>query len=243
MYQFCKVIAAGILIAAAISNNYAVEEHTDYRGVSSDTVTAAKDIENINPGNDGAEQTNLESEISGLVNNDQAADELIKTVYKKDELKPFIRLGDAMKEQPPECVRKSNDMLYLIYKYEGDNYLFLMYNSEDKNAFPVSSWYLGKKMYCEDFENLAERKASFKEIQEFDPYGDYTSYYASVTTKLYSLHHTVDGYLIRLEYSHELGAPLVVDKITKLSGQDNPIYYNLLEVDRELVNKASETVG
>lgn len=233
---FCKTIVVGVLIAVTMSK-FAVEGYTSYQELCATNIAESKKTQNISIDNSERKQMNLKPEILSLVNNDQSAKELIKTTYKKDELKTFISLNSALQEQPPECVRVSNDILYFIYKCEEENYLFLMYNFEDENSFPISFWYLDEKIYCKDFENLADRKASFKEVQELDPHGDYRSYYVSSKTTLYSLHHTVDGYLIRLEYSCGIGEPLAINKIAKFSGEDNPIFYNLLAIDKELINE------
>ncbi len=233
MNGFCKIVAAVVLIAASMPE-YAIEDSANYQELSSEAVV---DAQNISVDNSGIEQMDLKQEILNLADNDRSADELITTVYKKEELKTFIRLDSALQEQPPECVRVTNDKLYFVYKCEGDNYLFLMYNFEDENSFPISSWYLGEKFYCKDFEALAEKKASLNEVQEFDPYGNYISYYASLNTQLYTLHQTVDGYLIRLEYSDETGEPLAVNKITKFNGENNTLYYNLLPIDKELISR------
>lgn len=235
MYSFFKIIVPGVLIAVTISI-YTGEEYLDCPDSFSEITVETINTQNTIISDSEVESLGLKNEVLNLVNNYQSADELITTIYKKDELKTFISLKDILQKQPPECVRLSNNNLYFVYKYEGNNYLFLMYDNDDENLFPVSSWYVGKKTYCKDFENLAEKKASFNEVREFDPDGDYTSYYVSLATPLYTMHQTVDGYLIRLDYSCGIGEPLIIDKITKFSDEDNPIFYNLLSIDKELIS-------
>lgn len=235
--KICRKIIAAILLAAAISGCAAQNVAERHEAVA--------ETENVSIDNDEAKRELLE-----LADNETPADELITTVYEKDELKTFISLADAFLEQTPECVRTSGDMIYFVYKYGTNDYLFLMYNVGDKNQtpvsewysdkkmynseegkelFPVSAWYLGKRSHCEDFENLAGKNASINEVMEFDPNGDYRGIYASSDIQPFSLHHTVDGYEIILEYS---GGE--VSKIVKWSGEDNTLFYNLLPIDKEL---------
>ena len=226
-------IAMGLLVALTMSGC----TPEDYANISKAPSTIIAEEENTQNGGVDIEVKTIVSkeEVIKLVNNEKPADELIKTIYAEAELKTFIKLSSILQERPPECARYSNDKLYLIYRYDENNYLFLMYNSIDEDSFPVSSWYLGKEMYSKDFESLADKGAPLNEVQEFDPHGDYTRLYASSATSLYTFHHTIDGYLIRLDYTSDVGKPLAISKITKFDGEDNPIYYNLLSIDKELI--------
>jgi len=185
---------------------------------------------------EGVEQILLPVDvIMRLANTNKNADELIQKIYSESAIKRY-RLSQIMQEMPPECVRQLNEGVYFIYKFEHENYLFVFYNSLEDNNYP-SIWYLGKKLYLEDFEKLADKKASLETVQSFDQYGDYTSLYLGSAMSLYTFHHTVDGYLVRLDYISEIGKRAEICKITKLSNEDNPIYYNLLPIDKKLINR------
>jgi len=176
--------------------------------------------------------------ILRLANADKDADELIQNIYPEPERGIMqYRLSQVMEYMPPECVRLVNKGVYFIYKFDHGNYLFVFYKSLEVDNFP-SIWYLGKKLYLEDFEKLADEKASLENVQSFDQYGDYTSLYTGIVwPSLFTFHHTVDGYLIRLDYISEIGKNDEICKITKLSNEDNPIYYNLLSIDKELIKR------
>jgi hypothetical protein len=190
-------------------------------------------------GQDKGEQILLPTDaILRLANSDKNADELIQNIYPEPEggIIMQYRLSQVMEKMPPECVRVLNNGVYFIYKFEHENYLFVFYKSLEVDNFP-SIWYLGKKLYLEDFEKLADEKASFEDVKLFDQYGNYTSFFMSIFTTFFSFHHTVDGYLIRLDYTFEIGKRAEICKITKLSNEDNLIYYNLLPIDKELLKR------
>lgn len=173
--------------------------------------------------------------ILRLANADRDTDELIQNIYPESAIMQY-KLSQIMGKMPPERVRLLNKGVYFIYKFERENYLFVFYKSLEVDSFTLT-WYLGKKLYLEDFEKLADDKASLETVQSFDQHGDYTSLYLGNAMSLYTFHHTVDGYLIRLDYISEIGKHVEICKITKLSNEDNPIYYNLLPIDKELINR------
>jgi hypothetical protein len=172
-------------------------------------------------------------EILKLVNNKKSADDLINTVHTGEELKQKYKLSRILQEMPPECIRYSNDKIYLIYKYDEGNYAFVLYNSLDEDSFPLAIWYLGKRLYLDGFIKLFEDKATLYAVQQFDPDGNYDSLYMGRTTSIHSYHHTVDGYMIRLDYYFEGSREIC--KITEYYGENNILYYNLLPIDRELI--------
>lgn len=226
----------GLLIAMTIYG-CTPKEYSYFPELSSTIVSEMNNAQNAAIDNSEVKNMYLKEEILKLVNNDNPADELIKTIYSEAELKPIFSLSRILKERPPECVRYSNEKPYLIYKYDTNKYLFILYNSIEEDSFPISPWYIDKSIQCKDFEDLAYKAASLTEVQGFDPHGSYTSLYSSSETSLYTFHYTIDGYLIRFDYISEIGKPVVISKITKFSGEDNPIYHNLLPIDKELVSK------
>ncbi|MCL1873469.1 MAG: hypothetical protein FWF85_05055 [Clostridiales bacterium] len=180
----------------------------------------------------GVENTISKEEILELVNNEKPANELIKTIYPREEIRIY-KLSQVLQVRPPECVRYSNCYIYLIYKYDEDNYAFFLYDPVKENSFPLASWFLGKRLYLDDFEKLHKEKATLFEVQQFDPDGNYTSLYAGSTTSFHTYHLTVDGYLIRLDYNSE--GLREICQITITGGENNKLYYNLLPIDRELL--------
>jgi len=177
--------------------------------------------------------------IMRLANADKDASELIQNIYPEPERGIIMqyKLSQVMEKMPPECVRLSNKGVYFIYKFKHENYLFVFYKSLEVDNFPLI-WYLGKKLYLEDFEKLSDEKASLEYVQSFDQYGDYTSFYMGIVFPTsFSFHYTVDGYLVRLDYISEIGKRAEICKITMLSNEDNPLYYNLLPIDKKLINR------
>ena len=155
MYVFYRAIEVAMVLLIVIAMfGCKPEEHADFNEQPSTIIIEDDEVKTMSP----------KEEILKIVNNDKPADELIKTVYAENEIKYFIKLSRVLQERHPECVRYSNDKVYLIYKYEEDNYLFLMYNSIEEDSYPLSWWYFGEKLYLEDFEKLYEEKASIGEI-------------------------------------------------------------------------------
>ena len=182
----------------------------------------------------------FKSELLKLVDNETPADELITKIYLEDELDPFFSLSELLQERPPECVRYVNDVLYIIYKYEGGSYLVL-YPPSLEVEYIFRGWYVGKKTYLKDFEDLTSQEAFLVAVQEFDVYGDYIGFKLSSETIPESWHYTVDGYLICLTYQYEVGKPIIISGITVYGEDDEPPLHRsvpyMLPMDRELLTK------
>jgi len=224
MYSFNKTVKINIILLMTIFiQPILTEEAMNYPLINTDG---------------GGEKKMLPIDaILRLANADKDADELIQNIYPESANILQYKLSQVMEKMAPECVRLLNKGVYFIYKFEHENYLFVFYKSIEIDSFPLY-WYLGKKLYLEDFEKLADKKASLEDVQSFDQYGDYTSFSMGVVLPtFFSFHHTVDGYLIRLDYISETGKPTEICKITKLSNENNPIYYNLLPIDKKLINR------
>lgn len=181
----------------------------------------------------------MKEKILSMVNNQEDADKLIKTTYPGDVLhKLTVDITELFAETPPECIRlsPSGDNVYFVYKSDDGHYAFWMYSLKEDAGKVMQKWYCGKLIYSEDFDKMKEKRAIIKDVQKFDPYGSYTVLYSGVAKSLYSIHYTVDGYRIKLDYGKTNGKGDII-KITKFSGKDNPLYYNLLPIDKALLIK------
>lgn len=174
------------------------------------------------------------------IDNKTVADTLIKTTYSEEKLRTMPNsLAEIIEEMPPECIRQAEneDIIYFVYKSESGTYAFWMYSMKSTTNTVLCKWYLGKPVFLKDFEEMANRNANLSEVMDYDPYGSYISFEMSSVDTPYSYHYTVDGYMIRIDYTVEIGTPLNIATITKYSGDDNPMYYNLLTIDKTLINK------
>lgn len=175
-------------------------------------------------------------EVYNLVNNNGAADSLIKTLYTDGELKSicgYMRLQN----NKAECIRKNKDYIYTINKSKEGYYLFNMYNFDENEDWEIDRWYCKKKFTLKNFTNLVKKETSFEDVEKFDAYGEYTGLYVSNTEYPFSIHHTIDGYKVIVYYYPDKENKLAVGEIQILAGEDNPIYYNMLDIDKELLKK------
>ena len=171
-----------------------------------------------------------------LANNEDMADSLIKTTYPEEILQNLnSSLSEQIEDMPPECIRisENKEAVYFIYKSDTGRYAFWMYFLNMNTGKVTIEWYSGKSIHLENFEKMKENNATFEDVKEYDPYGSYISLYMGSSTSLYTYHYTVDGYMLRLDYSADTDT---ISKITKYSGEDNPLYDNLLPMDRVLLN-------
>ncbi len=181
------------------------------------------------------------SRILKYANNDTPADELITKISTGNGIKYITTLRkfstDILSKRPCECVRYSeetNGRVYFIYKCGENDYEFILYNSIEADAYPWV-WVVGKRLYLKDFENLLKKNATIDEVMEFDKNGNYTSLSAGTATSTYTYHFTVEGDMIRLDYDEGR-----VNRLTVFSGEENPIYHNLLPVDKELIKRLTQ---
>jgi hypothetical protein len=225
-------VILSVLLTVALSGCY----HERPNNVA----TANVELKEIQDSIDDYEMNSvINEEILILANNEKSADELIKTVYTEDELiNRYGRLSRLLQERPPECMRYSNGKIYLIYKYEDNNYLFALYDYDlnNENPYLVAVWYLGKRLYLDDFEELYKKNAMLSEVEQVDPHWDALIRSDSSSTSINSFHFTVDGYFICLEYEREyLDDNSFTMKISKMTKSNNTFYDNFLPIDRALI--------
>lgn len=88
----------------------------------------------------------------------------------------------------------------------------------------------------EEFKENIKKGTSLENVQEFDPYAEYDGLYASCCNPS-SIHHTLDGYEIYIEYVATDNNTAIVDNIEEVSGEDNPIYFYMFDIDKKLISK------
>lgn len=211
-----KFIGIAIIVVAVCINYAPVDEKTGY----------SEEIKFME----------YKEKIYNLVNNNSAADSLIKTLYTDEELKSIC---GSMRNQNnnSECIRQNKEYIYTINKSIDGYYLFNIYNFDENKDVEIDRWYCKKKFALKDFTNHVKKGTSFKDVEKFDLYGDYIGLYVSNTDYPYSMHHTIDGYKVIVYYYPDKENKLAVGEIQILAGEDNPIYYNMLDIDKELLKK------
>ena len=245
MYIFSKIVEliVGVILAATISGCTSNQTIPDVGNELPNIVVAESEMP-IQDNNESGMNSEVKEQILKLVNNKESADILIKTTYSEEMLYNLKdNINELMLETPPECVRLSEkqDAVYFVYKSDTGHYMFLLYSFAEDTGRVTRGCYYGKPILLADFERMKNEDATLEDVQEFDPYGGYGSLYMGSTTSLYTYHDTIDGYMIRIDY----GSPFdsgeeysdTISKITKYSGEDNPVYYNMLPIDRELLRK------
>lgn len=170
--------------------------------------------------------------IYRLVNNKDIADSLIKTLYTDEELR-FICGGMRLQNNSSECIRQNKEYIYTINKSKDGYYLFNMYNFDENEDWEIDRWYCKRKFTLEEFINHIKEGTSFEDVKKFDPYFEDggTSGIACF------IHHTIDGYKIIVYYYPDKKGELLVENIQILGEKDNPIYYNMLDIDKKLLEK------
>ena len=172
--------------------------------------------------------------VLNRVNNNEIADKLITTTYPEDVLNKLDTRIDYIEDiTPPECVRIVNDYLYIIFKSDTGHYLFLFYDFSNNNTYPLDRWYCNN-ITLKDLEKIAQEYANISEVMKMDPFCCNLSSASSMVSAC-TLHHTIDGYMVRIEYICEIGKPMVINKITTFDGEQNPLFYYLLPIDKELI--------
>ncbi len=92
------------------------------------------------------------------------------------------------------------------------------------------------KVYVKDFDGIEKKETTIGDIRDIDEYGNYITQMSSRYP--FSIHFTVDGYKIVIDYTNKEGTDeliWVVDKIRKYKGGRNSIYSNLLPIDKALL--------
>ncbi len=155
-----------------------------------------------------------------------------------------------MENAPPECVRYNNGIYYFIYKIEDGYFLQVPNYGSIWDKWTQNKWTFIEKVYICDFDEIKRNETTMNDIQVIDEYATYVV--ASGSRQPSSIHFTADGYKIVIKYiKKEIGEEitmnlggqefatyetvLVVDSIKKYKGRKNPIYFNLLPIDKALL--------
>ena len=169
-------------------------------------------------------------------NTTESIDTLITKTIKQDELNTNINF--LAKSNLIECIRINKHNFYVILKTTDNVYMVLLYDIS-KPKFPKDKWILGN-ISSTSFKEISIGKPTLKEVMKLDPNGNYNSVlYASSLPSL-SIHHTIDGYFITIEYSFSR-SEILVKSIEILPPDRNIIYMALTENDRrDLTQKANK---
>lgn len=163
--------------------------------------------------------------LKSQVDNTTPAYEKITQTYEYSSL--LAGSNYLMENIEPECVRYNNGIFYFIYKTE-NGYFF----KPPHYGTIWNEWRFIDKVYIDDFVGIKKGKTTMEEIRAIDEYANYVTEMSSRPP--FSIHFTVDGYKIVIYYTKKDGT-WIVDKIRKYKGRKNPIYYNLLPIDKELL--------
>ena len=240
MYTFSKMITLFVSIVLAVTLSSCAPKQTLPKVGNAPTTTVMTETETPHIQVNGNNEVNedVKEKLLNLINNEETADKLIKTTYSEDVLQNLKNnIGELFAETPPECVRLSEnkDVAYIVYKCDNGRYAFWLYSIRENTGSVMRKWYCGKSIYLDEFEKMKNENATLEDVQKFDPYGSYTNLYMGLAISLYTYHYTIDGYMIRLDYGPETGTIDIINKITVFSGVDNPVYYNLLPIDKQLL--------
>lgn len=179
---------------------------------------------------DDIEFVEYKEKIYKLINNSSIADSLIKTLYTDEELKSIcgcMRVQNSVSE----CIRQNKEYIYTINKSKDGYYLFNIYNFDENEDWEIDRWYCKKKFTLKDFTNHVKKGTFFEDVKKFDPFFEDGG--ASGVASF--IHHTIDGYKIIVCYYPNKNGKLFVGDIQILGGKDNPIYYNMLDIDKKLL--------
>ncbi len=205
-----KFIGISIIVAVVYINYTPIDEKTEY-------------YEEI-------EFMEYKEKIYKLIDNNSAADSLIKTLYTDEDIENiygYMRLQN----NKAECIRQNKEYLYTVNKSKDGYYLFNMYNFDENEDWEIDRWYCKKKFTLKDFTNHVKKGTFFEDVKKFDPFFEDGG--ASGVASF--IHHTIDGYKIIVCYYPNKNGKLFVGDIQILGGKDNPIYYNMLDIDKKLL--------
>lgn len=172
--------------------------------------------------------------MKNISDNEQSADELIKTVYTEDELTNFDpRLKTIVDKNIAECVRMFDENVFYIVLKSQSRYLFLEFDLTQNIHYPVNITYSNCKLVLSDFDSILPNVSTIIDVMSIDSYGKYSSPAQSIP--LSSVHYTLDGYRIYITYSMSKDTePYLIEKIIK-----NEIPHSLNEIllkqDREML--------
>ncbi len=207
-----KFIGISIIIVAVCVNYVPVDEKTEY----------SEEIEFME----------YKEKIYNLVDNKSAADSLIKTLYTDEEIETIYGCM-RLQNNKAECIRQNKEYVYTVNKSEDGYYLFNIYNFDEHEDWEIDRWYCKRKFTLTDFTNHVKKGTFFEDVEKFDPFLENSG--ASGVASF--IHHTIDGYKIIVCYYPNKNGKLFVGDIQILGGKDNPIYYNMLDIDKELLKK------
>ena len=170
------------------------------------------------------------------VNNDIDANKLIKSLYKDEDLQSFYSIKETNINL--ECVRVLNDYIYTVHKSKDGKFLFTLFEKSDPSR-NIDRWYCKEGHTLQEFRENIKKGTPIENVQKFEPYGEYGGLYVSCSN-LKSKHHTLDGYKIYIEYVGTDNNTAVVSNIEELGGEDNPIYFYMLDIDKKLIHKDND---
>lgn len=178
--------------------------------------------------------------LDELVNNTDFADEIIHDVYDIDNsgyteyISYRSQLEELMEAMPFECVRKPNpdeNIYYVIYKTSMGHYCFVLLNLEYAGNIVVDFWKSCNNGYTLNeyikFANLGKNAYNMK--NEIDPYAYYMM--PSGVPLYESIHHTIDGHIVRFEYN--LNKSFIIDEVSV--DKYYSVFDYLLPIDMELM--------
>ncbi|MDL2274081.1 hypothetical protein LJC34_06030 [Oscillospiraceae bacterium OttesenSCG-928-G22] len=192
-------------------------------------------------------------EILSLANNDSSYEELIQTVYTRDDVEPvrWIRNGELIETDQYmriECLRKVNDeMCYVIWQLDDGLYLMLFELTEN-GWMSANLWLIDKEepLTRASFDKVVIEKSTVDDLYKLDWYGNFISFGASHVAEFRSsFHQTIDGYYTQVLYNVPQHIVTNIDHFNALEEDDElisefldttkPIYRYLLPIDREAI--------